>query len=54
MPHTDLDRSTVSRVINGVQHPGPALIGGALTALAPKQFVDLFDIVVAEPRPTRG
>ncbi|MEU5690564.1 transcriptional regulator [Actinosynnema sp. NPDC020468] len=38
----DLNRSTVMRVKTGEIQPGPAFIGGALTALAPMQFDDLF------------
>ncbi|QFZ24091.1 transcriptional regulator [Saccharothrix syringae] len=37
-------RSTVTRVLTGHLQPGPAFIGGALTALAPMQFDDLFEI----------
>ncbi|MFT7841558.1 transcriptional regulator [Saccharothrix sp. BKS2] len=42
-----VNRSTVTRVLTGQLHPGPAFIGGALTALAPMQFDDLFEIVPA-------
>ncbi|MEU5695923.1 transcriptional regulator [Actinosynnema sp. NPDC020468] len=41
----DLNRSTVTRVRGGELQPGPAFIGGALTALAPMQFDDLFEVV---------
>ncbi|MFI9010513.1 transcriptional regulator [Actinosynnema sp. NPDC053489] len=41
----DVNRSTVARVLSGDLQPGPAFIGGALTALAPMQFDDLFEIV---------
>lgn len=39
-----VNRSTVTRVIKGELPPGPAFIGGALTALR-GQFDDLFEIV---------
>ncbi|GAA1352351.1 transcriptional regulator [Saccharothrix algeriensis] len=42
-----VNRSTVGRVLNGDLRPGPAFIGGALTALAPMQFHDLFEVVPA-------
>ncbi|WP_121010755.1 helix-turn-helix domain-containing protein [Saccharothrix australiensis] len=42
-----VNRSTVARVLNGELRPGPAFIGGALTALAPMQFEDLFEVVAA-------
>nr|WP_073889505.1 transcriptional regulator [Saccharothrix sp. CB00851] len=38
-------RSTVMRVCAGHLKPGPAFIGGALTALAPMSFEDLFEVV---------
>ena len=41
----DVNRSTVARVLSGDLQPGAAFIGGALTALAPMQFDDLFEIV---------
>ncbi|GAB2999418.1 hypothetical protein GCM10027184_64160 [Saccharothrix stipae] len=40
-----LNRSTVKRVKSGELQPGPAFIGGALIALAPMQFEDLFEVV---------
>nr|WP_158852365.1 transcriptional regulator [Saccharothrix deserti] len=40
----ELNRSTVTRVIKGQLNPGPAFIGGALSALN-KQFDDLFEVV---------
>jgi hypothetical protein len=46
-----LNRSTVKRVKSGELQPGPAFIGGALTALAPMQFEDLFE-VAPESRPS--
>ncbi|MGW4115292.1 transcriptional regulator [Actinosynnema sp. NPDC004786] len=45
----DVNRSTVARVLAGELQPGPAFIGGALTALAPMGFVDLFEIVPVTP-----
>ncbi|GAA1265768.1 hypothetical protein GCM10009634_06360 [Saccharothrix xinjiangensis] len=39
-----LNRSTVTRVRSGALQPGPAFIGGALTALAPMRFEDLFEV----------
>ena len=44
----DVNRSTVARVLSGELQPGPAFIGGALTALAPMQFDDLFEIVPSQ------
>ncbi|MFI9010557.1 transcriptional regulator [Actinosynnema sp. NPDC053489] len=44
---TDVNRSTVARVVSGELQPGPAFIGGALIALAPMQFHDLFEVVPA-------
>ncbi|RKT52226.1 transcriptional regulator [Saccharothrix australiensis] len=41
----EVNRSTVARVLNGELQPGPLFIGGALTALAPMQFDDLFEVV---------
>ncbi|MEU5695455.1 transcriptional regulator [Actinosynnema sp. NPDC020468] len=41
----DLNRSTVARVKSGELLPGPVFIGGALTALAPMQFDDLFEVL---------
>ncbi len=41
----EVDRSTVKRVIDGELQPGPAFIGGALTAPAPLEFGDLFEVV---------
>ncbi|WP_447005511.1 transcriptional regulator [Saccharothrix isguenensis] len=41
----DVNRSTVARVLGGELQPGAAFIGGALTALAPMQFHDLFEVV---------
>jgi hypothetical protein len=42
-----VNRSTVTRVLGGELRPGPAFIGGALVALAPMQFDDLFEVVAA-------
>ncbi|WP_433260741.1 transcriptional regulator [Actinosynnema sp. CS-041913] len=41
----DINRSTVARMVSGELQPGPAFIGGALVALAPMQFDDLFEVV---------
>jgi hypothetical protein len=41
----DVNRSTVARVLGGELRPGAAFIGGALIALAPMQFDDLFEVV---------
>ncbi|MFC6091116.1 transcriptional regulator [Saccharothrix sp. BKS2] len=41
----DVNRSTVTRVLSGALQPGPAFIGGALVALTPMQFDDLFEII---------
>jgi hypothetical protein len=48
----DVNRSTVARVVSGQLQPGPAFIGGALTALTPMQFDDLFEIVPAGATPS--
>jgi hypothetical protein len=44
----EVNRSTLARVVAGELQPGPAFIGGALTALAPMQFDDLFTVVKVE------
>ncbi|WP_433274668.1 transcriptional regulator [Actinosynnema sp. CS-041913] len=49
-----LNRSTVKRVRAGELQPGPAFIGGALTALAPMEFHDLFEIVRVPTAEGRG
>lgn len=41
----EVNRSTVTRVLRGQLQPGSAFIAGALTALAPMQFHDLFEVV---------
>lgn len=41
----EVNRSTVSRVLMGKLQPGPAFVAGALVALAPHKFNDLFKIV---------
>lgn len=46
----ELNRSTVSRVMSGDLQPGPAFIGGALTALAPMPFNGLFDVTDQPPK----
>lgn len=38
-------RTTLHRVRNGETEPSPAFIAGALKALAPKKFEDLFEVV---------
>ncbi|XVS62094.1 transcriptional regulator [Actinosynnema sp. CA-299493] len=38
-----LNRSTVTRVLSGDLRPGPAFIAGALIALPPMSFEDLFE-----------
>ncbi|MFE9747591.1 hypothetical protein ACFYOT_22035 [Saccharothrix saharensis] len=43
----EINRSTVARVICGDLNPGSAFIAGALHALSPMQFDDLFEIVGA-------
>ncbi|MDU0289214.1 transcriptional regulator [Saccharothrix longispora] len=40
-----VSRSTLSRVLNGTLRPGNVFIGGALVALAPMSFDDLFEVV---------
>ncbi|MEU4806349.1 transcriptional regulator [Actinosynnema sp. NPDC023587] len=40
-----VNRSTVSRVLSGEIQPGAAFIGGALIALKPMAFEDLFEVV---------
>jgi hypothetical protein len=42
-----VNRSTVARVVAGDLQPGPAFIGGALTALAPMGFEDILEVVEA-------
>ncbi|GAA3881805.1 hypothetical protein GCM10022243_52950 [Saccharothrix violaceirubra] len=41
----EVNRSTVTRVRSGELQPGPAFIAGALVALSPMQFDDLFEVV---------
>ncbi|GAA2685795.1 MULTISPECIES: transcriptional regulator [Actinosynnema] len=41
----DVNRSTVTRVLSGDLQPGPAFIGGALVALYPLRFEDMFTVV---------
>ena len=41
-----IHRTTLKRVIEGVVRPGSAFIGGALFALRPMRFEDLFEVVV--------
>ncbi len=47
----DVNRSTVSRVTGGELQPGPAFVGGALTALAPLRFEDLFEVAEIAANP---
>ncbi|GAA3863211.1 hypothetical protein GCM10022243_32170 [Saccharothrix violaceirubra] len=47
-----LNRSTVTRVRSGQLQPGRAFIGGALVALAPFDFHDLFEIRPDDEQPT--
>jgi hypothetical protein len=49
----EVNRSTVARVFSGQLKPGPAFIAGALTALAPLEFVDLFEVVHSDSKPER-
>lgn len=39
-----VNRSTVARVRSGVLRPGARFISGALTALEPMEFEDLFEV----------
>jgi hypothetical protein len=41
----EVNRSTVARVVAGELSPGPAFIGGALAALTPMDFSNIFRIV---------
>ncbi|TQM83266.1 hypothetical protein FHX81_5684 [Saccharothrix saharensis] len=41
----EINRSTVARVLSGELNPGPVFIAGALKALTPMQFDDLFEVV---------
>jgi hypothetical protein len=41
----DVHRSTAQRVMEGVLQPGGLFIGGALKALHPLDFADLFEVV---------
>ena len=43
-----VDRSMLHRVRTGEVQPGSRFIAGALTALAPATFEDLFEVVPAE------
>ncbi|MEV8442130.1 transcriptional regulator [Actinosynnema sp. NPDC051121] len=40
-----LNRSTLARVMSGELQPGTTFIAGALVALTPMQFDDLFEVV---------
>jgi hypothetical protein len=46
-----VNRSTIARVVSGQLQPGAAFIGGALVALAPMRFDDLFEVVLASTAP---
>lgn len=48
-----VNRSTVARVMAGHLQPGPTFIAGALLALTPMQFHDLFHIVSDQRRMSR-
>lgn len=50
----EVNRSTVTRVLSGELQPGPAFIAGALLALTPMQFDDLFNIVPDQRRSPEG
>ncbi|MBW4720719.1 transcriptional regulator [Saccharothrix obliqua] len=39
-----INRATLKRVLDGDNNPGPAFIAGALRALSPLRFEDLFDV----------
>lgn len=43
-----VNRSTVVRVLQGELQPGPAFIAGALRALSPMTFEDVFRITEAD------
>lgn len=45
-----VDRSVLHRVRTGEAQPGAAFIAGALTALAPAKFEDLFEVVAASEK----
>ncbi|GAA3847038.1 hypothetical protein GCM10022243_11420 [Saccharothrix violaceirubra] len=47
-----VNRSTVTRVLAGELRPGAAFIAGALAALHPMDFKDLFEVI--EHGPARG
>ncbi|MCC8244239.1 transcriptional regulator [Saccharothrix luteola] len=49
----EINRSTVARVLAGDLQPGLAFIAGALLALTPMQFHDLFHIVPDQRRTSR-
>ncbi len=46
----EVNQSTVTRVVVGSLQPGPTFISRALTALAPLDFANLFE-VARRPRP---
>lgn len=50
----EVNRSTVARVLTGELGPGAAFIAGALAALNPLEFDDLFEIVHTDRKPERA
>ncbi|WP_433265929.1 transcriptional regulator [Actinosynnema sp. CS-041913] len=46
----EVNRSTLKRVLDGTLSPGAAFIAGAVTALTPFAFDDLFEVVTRTPR----
>jgi transcriptional regulator with XRE-family HTH domain len=50
----EVNRSTVARVLSGELRPGAAFIAGALTALSPLEFTDLFEVVHTDRRPKQA
>jgi hypothetical protein len=46
-----VNRSTVGRVLSGDLRPGSAFIAGALVALRPMAFDDLFQVVTTPDKP---
>ncbi|KOX32965.1 hypothetical protein ADK67_07170 [Saccharothrix sp. NRRL B-16348] len=50
-PAMGVNRSTVARVVSGTQQPGASFIAGALTALPPMTFEDLFQVIADPDKP---
>lgn len=48
-----MERSTLSRTLNGFMDPGEKFIAGLLVAFADLDFADLFEVVVTEGAATR-